>query len=169
MSIEHFRDVEGYESLYRVSSQGRVLSYPKILSDGRYWPAQFIGARQPDGRNVVALHKDGQIKRYGVALLVARAFLGEANGRQVIRRDGNVSNDALSNLKYGKPGSSHSRKLRGGQVWEIRALLIAGEKKNHIAKKFGVTGMTIGHIARRMSWANLSVTSLNDLLNGSPQ
>jgi hypothetical protein len=168
MPVEIFKPVVGYEGLYQVSSLGRVRAVAKTLADGRRRSTQFIGAQQPDGRNVVALHKNKQSKRFGIAYLVAEAFIGPAEGRRVIRRDGNVSNDVLSNLKYAEPGvKATANVLEPADVWRIRALLITGLSHKRIAEQFGVTNSTIGHIARGVTWANLSVSSLNAMLDAN--
>ena len=74
---EIWKDIRGYEGLYRVSNLGRVISLERIDSRGRIWPERliYIGNDYSKGYLVVKLCKDGKQKAYKVHRLVADAFI----------------------------------------------------------------------------------------------
>lgn len=112
MTEELWKDIEGFEGLYQVSTLGRVRSldvvkhfYPmerkpytqlrkgKVLKPYR-GPANFLK---------VLLYKDGEIARKTVHHLVAEAFLENPMGRKMVWfKDGDKTNTRLDNLKWSK-------------------------------------------------------------------
>lgn len=90
---EEWRDVTGYEGLYKVSSYGDVLGikYNKLLSP-------FI---ERDGSRYVKLCKHSKKKQITVHNLVAKEFIENPNGlRWVIHLDNNKLNNHVDNLQY---------------------------------------------------------------------
>ena len=87
------RDIKGYESLYGITSCGRVYSYRtkkflKPWDDGR-------------GYLCVNLSKNGKWKHYKIHRLVADAYLPNPdNLPQVNHIDENKTNNALPNLEW---------------------------------------------------------------------
>ncbi|PWT91206.1 MAG: hypothetical protein C5B54_05735 [Acidobacteria bacterium] len=53
------------------------------------------------GRKFVELKKEGATHTHAVDELVAAAFLGPANGRKVLHKNGDLSDSRPENLKYG--------------------------------------------------------------------
>jgi hypothetical protein len=95
---EVWRDVVGYEGLYRVSSLGRVMSLPRTTTRGGLLK-QNVGT---NGRLEVNLTRNGQQKVHRVHSLVAEAFLGpRPTGMEVRHLDGNATNNSAGNLAYG--------------------------------------------------------------------
>lgn len=90
---EEWRDIEGYEGLYKVSSLGRVMRDGKILK-----PLARKG-----GYLQVQLCSNGIRKTYKIHRLVAKAFpeiCGEwFEGCAVNHKDENPSNNAATNLE----------------------------------------------------------------------
>lgn len=86
------KDIKGYEGKYAITSCGKVWSYrsQKFLSP----------ADNGHGYMVVVLCKDGKYKHFRVHKLVAEAYLGEANGRDVNHKDGCRNNNNINNLEY---------------------------------------------------------------------
>ena len=87
------RDIPGYESLYAVTSCGKVWSYrrKKFLKPSD----NGLGYLQ------VKLSKDGKTKTYKVHRLVAEAFISNPlNLPQINHKDENRANNALLNLEW---------------------------------------------------------------------
>lgn len=95
---EIWRDIEGFEGLYQVSSYGRIksLNYNKTKQERIL--KNFLNKK---GYLQVNLHKDGKIKKFSVHRLVATAFLENPNNLpQVNHKDENKSNNCVSNLEW---------------------------------------------------------------------
>ena len=93
---EEWRPVAGYEGLYSVSDLGRVRR-----EGGGVLKPMTLEAR--GRRRVVKLSRGGRTRIFRVHLLVAAAFLDNAdNARSVAFRDKSIPSDALSNLALGK-------------------------------------------------------------------
>lgn len=92
---EIWKDVKGYEGLYKVSNLGRVISYhhkPIILK-------QAVNSR---GYSNINLCKNKTQKNVQVHQLVAVAFLNHTiNGHKIVvdHIDGNKTNNTVSNLQ----------------------------------------------------------------------
>lgn len=90
---EIWKDIKGYESLYQVSSYGRVKSLitNKIRKeDTNNW-----------GYKKVTLHKDGKSKSFFIHRLVATHFIKNPNKySEVNHKDGDKSNNHISNLEW---------------------------------------------------------------------
>lgn len=91
--MENWKDIEGYEGLYQVSTHGRVRSLKrnKIMN-----PVKAI-----NGYMRVRLIKNGKDKNYLVHRLVAEAFLPNwFDDPQVNHRDENKQNNHVDNLEW---------------------------------------------------------------------
>ena len=92
---EIWKDIQGYEGLYRVSNLGRVKSFHKakehILSPGK----------DKDGYFQVQLYKNGINKMRKVHRLVAQAFISNPNNLpQINHKDENKQNNNVDNLEW---------------------------------------------------------------------
>lgn len=102
---EIWKDIEGYEGIYRVSSYGRVLSV-------NYGPKGKFGLNTPmskvlrpsvatTGYLTVELYKGKSRKRVYVHRLVASAFIPNPVGKPEINHvDGNKQNNNVTNLEW---------------------------------------------------------------------
>jgi hypothetical protein len=102
---ETWKPVVGYEGLYEVSDRGRVRTVPRILKPGTL--------------NHGHLHVNLWINRKGktrtVHRLVAAAFIGPCpDGQEVRHLDGNPTNNAVENLKYGTRSENLLDRVRHG-------------------------------------------------------
>lgn len=104
--MEIWKDVEGYEGLYQVSSEGNVKSLERevIYKDGRKKTLKekilhnFISDL---GYFHVMLSKNGISKRYKVHRLVAKAFIPNPNNLPIINhKDENKTNNKVENLEW---------------------------------------------------------------------
>lgn len=102
---EVWKDIKGYEGLYKVSNLGRIKSIQRKV---KYQNSErnvnerikktFVGNQ---GYERVELSKDGKNKKYSVHRLVANAFLDEINDNlEVNYIDGNKLNNCIKNLEW---------------------------------------------------------------------
>ena len=90
---EVWKDIEGYEGIYQVSSFGRV----RRVKDG----SLMNGNTRKDGYKQVTLCKEGEGRAYGVHRLVALAFVeGYADGLVVNHKDEDKQNNHADNLEW---------------------------------------------------------------------
>lgn len=105
MVKEEWRDVEGYEGLYRVSSLGNVESLERYV-DSKRGGTQLVHRRilKPQVINnylAVALCKDGTVTRKTIHRLVASAFLEKESSDDVVNhKDANKKNNCVDNLEW---------------------------------------------------------------------
>lgn len=92
--MEQYRDIQGYEGLYQVTSWGRVYS---VKSKGFIKP--YITHK---GYARVDLYDtNGKRTHHKVHRLVANAFLNNVHGKpQVNHKDGNKLNNSFTNLEF---------------------------------------------------------------------
>lgn len=99
---EIWKDIIGYEGKYQVSNKGRI----KSLNYKCTKRAKIIQPILTDKGYIVNLSNSDlpgkRVKKYKVAVLVARHFLGEKeNENQVVLHLGEITDDRVENLKYG--------------------------------------------------------------------
>ena len=95
---ELWKDIEGYEGLYKVSSYGNVLSLKYCGSNRKH-----LLAPNPDhkGYLMVYLSKKGKTKTFKIHRLVASAFIPNPhNLPQVNHIDENPNNNKVENLEW---------------------------------------------------------------------
>lgn len=103
MEKEIWKDVPGYEGLYKVSNLGRLYSVRKY-SRGRVFGGHIMSLRF-DKRNrcTIGLRKNGKIKNISFPRLVAQAFIENPNPllyTEVNHLDENPKNNNVSNLEW---------------------------------------------------------------------
>lgn len=103
---EEWRDIEGYEDLYKISNLGRVKSLvgfngheyikrEKILKPSR----QYVGNNY--SRYIVNLSKNKKRKSFKIHRLVAKAFIPNIENKMKINhKDGNPLNNKVDNLEW---------------------------------------------------------------------
>lgn len=102
---EVWKDVVGYEGLYRVSSEGRVKSLDRVRRNGSgsYLQKGRVVklAVYPSGYWIARLSKDGKGHNHYVHRLVASAFLDNTRDcKYVDHIDGDKSNNCVENLRW---------------------------------------------------------------------
>lgn len=119
MSREVWKDIEGYEGLYQISNQGRVMA-----RNGKIRAIQINKRRC--GYYEVNLYKNNNEKRFKVHRLVAQAFIPNPQGKpQVNHIDGDKSNNRASNLEWVTDKENKAHAWRNG-------LATANHKKKSI-------------------------------------
>lgn len=99
---EIWKDIEGYEGLYEVSSLGRVRSLDRIDGAGHLRKGKILKPKlEPSGYLRVTLHKESIGKCFRINRLVASAFIPNPNGYPVVNhRDEDKTNDRADNLEW---------------------------------------------------------------------
>jgi len=103
---EYWKDIEGFEGKYKVSTNGQVRSYTIEISTKGGWLQTRRGRilKPKDngkGYKNVALYLDGKGVYKYIHALVARAFLSNPNKfPEVNHKDLNKANNTLSNLEW---------------------------------------------------------------------
>ena len=107
MGKEIWKPVVGYESIYEVSSNGRVRSLDRYVKNPIHGKILVKGREMSIGRSVgypsVNISKEGKHRHIKVHVLIAQAFLNhKPNGDNTIvvdHIDNNKQNNELSNLQ----------------------------------------------------------------------
>jgi hypothetical protein len=107
-SEETWKDIPGYEGIYQASTLGNIRTIEgKTTSNSRYstrrWKSRVLKGRgdNPKTGKRVSLWKDGKVKDWLVARLIAITFLGlPPEGFTVNHKDGNRFNNAVENLEW---------------------------------------------------------------------
>ena len=102
---EVWKDIEGYEGLYQVSTCGNVKSLPKVRRNGTGTYIQKERLLKPSntstGYKKVELCKDGKRKGFKVHRLVAIAFIPNPDNKPEVNHiDGNKINNNIDNLEW---------------------------------------------------------------------
>ena len=168
---ETWKPVVGYETVYEVSSWGRLR---RLITVKGYKAGDFVhGAKRTDGYVNVMLCKGGKATARLMHQIVMDAFIGPCPvGKEINHRhpDGDKTRNWLSNLEYTtspannrdqierRPsnysrGDAHPRaKLTEAQIPSIKERIRNGESNTSIAESFGVTSGTISAIASGKTW-----------------
>lgn len=113
---EIWKDIPGYEGIYQVSSFGKIRSCDRIDGRGHNLRGKIL-TLTPDKRGYkrISLFKDGIYQKLLVHRIVACSFLGERKDLDINHKDGNPSNNVLSNLEWCTRAENlqHSYKVLG--------------------------------------------------------
>ena len=127
---EVWRDVVGYEGLYKVSNLGRVRSFDwKIIITGvQKQPVDGIRkgrilnpSENPKGYFDVTLHKDKKPKRVRVHRLVAQAFIPNPENKPYIDHINTIRTDnRVQNLRWATQKENCNNKLTRKHISEAK-------------------------------------------------
>jgi hypothetical protein len=106
--VEVWKDIEGYEGLYKVSNTGKVYSYKNN---------KFLSLKGGNSRGYiqVGLYKEGAQKMFCVHKLVAQAFVPNPKPNEFIvvdHLDGNKRNNNANNLEWVTQHENVQRAIR---------------------------------------------------------
>jgi hypothetical protein len=118
---EGWKPVPGYEGYYEVSTLGRVRSLERWARNRRTQEVIMRARAKHDGHMQIILRRDGAAKTFLVHRLVLLAFVdGGMPGEEVLHRDGDPSNNALYNLRWGTKSENMLDQVRHGVHRESR-------------------------------------------------
>lgn len=158
---EIWKDVIGYEGLYKVSNLGRVKSLERTVRNNKDGGIRVVGERilknVHDGHYLgVTLCKSESQKRIRVHQLVAKAFIDNSHNKKHVNHINGIRTDnKVSNLEWLTPKENslhavniglikkgefrYNSKLTDLQREEIRLLTKKGESGKDLANKYGVS------------------------------
>jgi len=105
---EIWKDIDGYENLYKVSNMGRIMALSRKVRFGSQWrntETKIMHPRRKGKDNpyttVILYNKDRKPKTYHVHRLVALHFVeGYFDGAEVNHKDGYKQNNVYTNLEW---------------------------------------------------------------------
>lgn len=171
LQSDEWRDIPGYEGLYRISKSGKIVSYPKQRNRRE---VELKPRFTWDGYFTVGLWKNGSQKTYKIHKLVAMTFIPNPNGFPVINHiDGCKTNNDVSNLEWCTRSDNDHHAFKMG----LRTSPFAKEAKltkedvkyirqNHrihgaypsasdLSKQFGVSKACIYSVIEGRRWKNV--------------
>lgn len=177
---EIWKDVEGYEGRYQISSCGRVKSLSRKMWNGKVWwqseEKVLTNFKKSKGNDYVYvnLKKNNKGKKFYIHRLMARAFIDNPlNKKQVNHINGIKYDNRLDNLEwvthqenvdhmwdkklttnYGETATNS--KLSNKEVIRIFNLKDSDITQTELAKEYGVSIKTIGRIFKGERWGWLT-------------
>jgi hypothetical protein len=159
--MEEWRDVVGFEGLYKVSNFGRI----QTVKTGKI-KEQTIS--KTDNRPYLSLWKNNKIKVCRPHKLVMEAFVSlRPEGLECCHNDGNPQNNHWSNLRWDTPKNNHADKIKHGTtnrgeqcgtakltLEQVRAIRQDNRLQRIIAAEYGVKDNTISRIKSFKRWAH---------------
>ena len=182
--MAEWKDIQGYEGLYKVSNLGEVKSLERLEDNGRGSKRKrneriiSIDYHSADGHGRVNLHKNGVSKRYFIHRIVANCFLENDDMLPIINhKDENPYNNNVDNLEwcswkhnanYGNRNKTISLKTRGENaknskvtekdVLEIYKMFYEDKKTvKEITELKDVTRSIVNGIIRFTTWKHLDL------------
>jgi len=119
---EEWRDVIGYEGLYKVSNLGRVKSLERIVTDRNGVEMPFPSVMKKNTKSKtgywhVNLWKDNKVKFKKVHRLIAEVFIpNPENKPQINHIDSNRLNNEISNLEWCTASENTIHAVRLGRI-----------------------------------------------------
>lgn len=141
--MELWKDIEGYEDSYQISTYGNVKSkerdIPRVDKRGYSYTYKRGGknlknVNHPNGYSKVSLLKNGKAKQVSVHRLVALHFIDNPENKiQVNHKDGNKHNPHIDNLEWVTPSENSLHAFKNGLSKTTR--LYGKENKQSIRVK----------------------------------
>lgn len=167
MENEIWKDIEGFEGVYKVSNKGRVMSF-------KYSREKVLRNAVTNGREFVRLLKNGSYHCFHINRLVATTFLpnpenkAQVNHINGIKIDNRVENlewcTHSENIKHAienklivhEKGENHQRSLlKEKDVISIRQKKVMGAKYIDLSKEYNVSIGCIQGIVERRNWTHI--------------
>jgi NUMOD4 motif/HNH endonuclease len=179
--METWLDINGFEGIYQVSDEGRVLSLERRV------PHVRLGIRLVHGRTLRATpDKDGYLNVVlsaggvkvpsSVHRLVLWAFVGPCPpGKEGCHCDGDPTNNRVGNLRWDTPGGNQADRVAHGTILcgercgnakltesAVRLAFIlraAGWTHRKIGAELGVAASNVSMILSGDTWAHLGLSA----------
>ena len=159
---EVWKDIEGYEGVYQVSTCGNIKSLAKPRKNGNsrcYIQKEKLLKQSftSTGYKKVELYKDGKRKSFKVHRLVAIAFIPNPDNKPEVNHiDGNKINNNIDNLEWVTSSENTIHAYETGlspnkkELDEIRIIELynKGTSKEEISRMFDVSNVVIARILK---------------------
>lgn len=167
-------DIQGYKNRYAVTEDGRVWSYPKYRQhNGLYLKPNKTRPKTSEYWTVGLFDENKKAKTHLIHRLVAQTYIPNPDNKpEVNHKDGDKTNNSLSNLEWvSKPENAQHAlkagrykimkgekngysKLKDKDIPIIRALL-KNHSQSQIAKMYGVNQALISMVKCKKIWKHL--------------
>ena len=161
---EQWKPITGWEDLYAVSSLGRF----KNIQRGKLRKTRVV----PEGYHQIVLTRNGKQTVLAAHRVVAQEFIGFSDKPDVNHKDGDKSNNAVSNLEWStkKENMAHAietglwnpagegngkAKLTLSNVHWIKYALAQGARVSYLARAFGLEPAGISKIKLGRTWSHV--------------
>lgn len=166
MYMIEWKDVNGYNGMYKISNDGRVKS---LMFDKEKILKTHL---MTSGYQQLNLYKNKTHKKHSIHRLVAEHFISNPNNKsEVNHMDGDKLNNHSDNLEwlthaenfahaYGNifdnKGENHGNsKLKNKEVYDIKKSLKLGRTYKELSEKYNVSRTTINYIAIGRTWRHI--------------
>lgn len=159
---EIWKDIDGYEGIYQVSSFGRVKSLDRIDCSNRHIKSKILKLGKLHHGYICTLSKNGKSKSYHISKLVVYHFLDFKNGKWINHKNGNPFDNRLHNLELW-----NSRNNKGKQHYNFGKRGCESSNSKEILQ-YSLNGDFIKKfpsISEAAIELNLNVNSLYDVLS----
>lgn len=133
---EIWKDINEYEELYQVSNFGKIRSLErnitKINGITQHSKSRIIkGCDNGNGYLTVYLRKNGKNKPFYIHRLVAQAFIGNIDGKDINHKDFNRKNNRLDNLEILSRKENINYSIKHGKYEKLYS-----DRKNKTKEKY---------------------------------
>ncbi len=146
-----WKDIKGFEGHYKISDNGVVISYSRIIIRKDGIPHTFEGKIKSQhitskGYYAVNLSKNGKHHPYSIHRLLGETFLDVKKGFDIDHKDGDKKNNSLDNLRIAtKSQNKQNQKKQKGKYFStykgVSFFRGDGRKKKwtaHISKDYKI-------------------------------
>lgn len=154
--MEEWKDVVGYEGLYKISNKGRVLSLERYVRHSKNFLRihnQRIVKPRTDGGGylMVGLYKEGVSRHFKIHRLVMIAFVGLDDERKEVNHlDENKKNNNLNNLAWVTKLENENWGTKRARCVQNTNYKLIGEKTSKAVRQLDINRKHV------MTWKSLS-------------
>ena len=164
---EEWRPVKGFEDLYQVSSEGRVMRIGAPAKRGHNTTGRLLKDHFHKGYRIVNFCRNARRSRHLLHRLIAFAFLPppEEGVQCINHKDGDKKNNDIANLEWVtfSENLKHSYRSLGRKprpavkLTEAEVIAIRASSSSHraLGRLFGVSEHTIRNVRIRKIWRHL--------------
>lgn len=177
--IEEWKDIQGYEGIYKISSFGRVKALERFYYCGHHKQhknkvKEFIKKQQSDklGYKRIPLSLNGVEKRFSVHVLVAKAFIENPENKSQVNHKWGIKNDnRVHQLEWNTPKENNKHAFLMGfkkgcvvdhscnqklSIEQIIAIANSKEKGVDLAIKYNISPSHISAIRLGVFYSDIT-------------
>lgn len=152
MQKEIWKDIKGYEGIYRISNTGKIWSCKRKIE---------MKQKLSKGYLLIGLYKEGIQKTFSVHRLVSKAFIeNPLDKKEVNHIDENKINNKVSNLEWctSKENANHGTRNKRITNWlincdntNIRGVAMLDKKTDAILAEFQTVNDAYRHLGKKIN------------------